>query len=1011
MQKGKGYRRFRTIIKWLSLTAFLCCSLVILIESAIPGEQSKEQSDNIAGIVQDGIDNDYDEENIKDIESFEVLPEKTEDILVGETISYAVSYNPEDTSYPSLVWNVSDPSAFAIDYSKQTIDCLKEGSFSFSIHSQRHKELVDSFTLEVQSVPAEEILLPYESIELEINKTLALKPTILPENTTDKSLAYLSQDRDIATIEKDGVLTARKIGKTEITISSISSPNVSISIPVAVTPPKEEGLSSISLSSLSFYAKEEAVLLTGSYAPIGASFDASRLTLTADDETLLFSKVTFSSSSSSFSCTLSYPEDVEEKKTIAIKATYDLDSGKRLLAESRVEILPRLSLTPDCIDTSKIKDCYQGELYLLSHYGSSAPLAKTNLTIDIPLAEEVLLHPERYRMEDISFSVPSTLRILSQEDSKVTLTPIDPTGAFDGNILLQIPGSPSYSLPFSYSVKEDNAFITGIEMKNLYSSKEEKENILLAGNSYPNLLEHSLLSSEGKASFVFKDTGLSYEILEGKDVLTFVEKNGERRGITTLKAGTARIRAYSEYESTVGVVNPVSNTFTIQVVDKPNASRLLDKGKEIDPSEGLVLKKDEKRTVEYEPFFQGQAKTALPSVTMKVNTTIQIEDPSILSYSTGSKTFTALSGGQTKVTFLPEDKELSHLAMTLTVVVDHVEVDMEHFVFHIQAEEYPEGNTPDDDLSRIALGTLLKVHASVNEDASIPDVRYSSSDSRILFVDEETGLTKAIALGKASIIAYSLDDPSKRIEKAIEVVPVSSSFSLDTTTLNPLSLKEVKDDRDYGNYTDITLRYGTSYSLKLNFASYATSKSIDYSFIDPTGKKADQDILAIDAQGRISLLDIGTTWLQVTYGKDTLSPKIRYYRITSVRDTTHTFRELATMLRKLIGHLLLFAVTGIFLMHFIALFCPDLKRRLISSGVALVIGFAVAGLSELIQMMVPGRGPTWTDVGIDFAGFSIAVVFFVLLFVLIDLYRRHRRPKDPNTIDSTTIEGQEEKNL
>ena len=226
-----------------------------------------------------------------------------------------------------------------------------------------------------------------------------------------------------------------------------------------------------------------------------------------------------------------------------------------------------------------------------------------------------------------------------------------------------------------------------------------------------------------------------------------------------------------------------------------------------------------------------------------------------------------------------------------------------------------------------------------------------------------------------------------------------------------VGLKEVKDDRDYGNYTDITLRYGTSYSLKLNFASYATSKSIDYSFIDPTGKKADQDILAIDAQGRISLLDIGTTWLQVTYGKDTLSPKIRYYRITSVRDTTHTFRELATMLRKLIGHLLLFAVTGIFLMHFIALFCPDLKRRLISSGVALVIGFAVAGLSELIQMMVPGRGPTWTDVGIDFAGFSIAVVFFVLLFVLIDLSRRHRRPKDPNTRASTTIEGQEEKNL
>ena len=975
MQKGKGYSIFRSIIQWGSLVAFILCVLVILIESAIPGDQSKEQSDGVANIVQDGIDSDYDEENLKDIESFDVVLEKTEGVLVGETLSYEIHYQPEDTSYPSLSWNISDPSAFDIDYTKQTIECLKEGSFSFEIVSQRNKELTDRFTLQVDAIPVEEIRLPYESITLEVNQTLKLKPTVLPENATYKEVSFSSADPSIAGIEEDGVVTAKKAGKTTITVASQKYPDISLSVPVLVELPGGKPIATLSLMPLSLYAKQDGVLLQGSYGPIGSAFDMKSLRLETANPDVVFSNPKANASSATFSFRVAYEKDVEEKTLVPIKAIYTLPDVKEIQAETTLEILPRMRITADMVDTSRIPENYEGTLYRLANYGEKAPLASRNLTIEIPLSEEV------------------TLKILSKDYHRITLAPVNPTDAFDGKITYGIPGETPIVLPFSYLVKDDSSYIQEIQMRDLYAIDEKKENVLLAGEEYETILSHELITSSGNASFVFADTGLRYEILEGKEAVSFLEKGGRPVGLKALKAGRCTIRAYSEYEEAVGVQDPVSVTFEITVVDTPSSARLLSGNKELDPGKELVLKKNQKEVLEYEGLFTPQAKTELSAVPIAIPYTTTITDESVLSYSKASKTFTALKGGKTTVTFLPEDPCLAHLAITIDILVDHVEIDMTQFAFHIRPVEYPEGNVPDDGFSMVALGTRFQLNASVNADASIPNLAYSSSDPSILEVDENTGDVQAKGVGKATLTCYSLDDPTKRIEKTIEVVAVSSPFTLDTKTLNPMSFKEVQKDPKYGNYLDIQLRYGTSYSLELNLASYATSNSIRFAFVDPTGTKSLEDVLAIDEQGKISLLKTGTTWLQVTYGEDTLSPQVAYYRITSVRDTVFTFRERAKILRKLIGHLLLFAGTAFFAMHFIALFFHDFKRRVIASGFALVTGFAVAGFSELIQVYTPGRGPTWQDVGIDFAGFAITVVFFLLLFVLI-YFLKERRRKD-----------------
>ncbi|MBR2106915.1 MAG: VanZ family protein, partial [Treponema sp.] len=75
------------------------------------------------------------------------------------------------------------------------------------------------------------------------------------------------------------------------------------------------------------------------------------------------------------------------------------------------------------------------------------------------------------------------------------------------------------------------------------------------------------------------------------------------------------------------------------------------------------------------------------------------------------------------------------------------------------------------------------------------------------------------------------------------------------------------------------------------------------------------------------------------------------------------------IVRKLFGHYGLFLATALAGMIFICMTFKGWKNKIFATLVYSVIGFVVAGGSELIQKYTPGRGPSWKDVGIDFGGF------------------------------------------
>ena len=104
------------------------------------------------------------------------------------------------------------------------------------------------------------------------------------------------------------------------------------------------------------------------------------------------------------------------------------------------------------------------------------------------------------------------------------------------------------------------------------------------------------------------------------------------------------------------------------------------------------------------------------------------------------------------------------------------------------------------------------------------------------------------------------------------------------------------------------------------------------------------------------------------------------------------------LVRKGVGHFALFFVDGVFAFVALSLTFFDNKKwwmkLLINSGIALTAGFSLAGISELIQSIPKlNRGSSWTDVLIDFVGFTFAIIIGVLVYLVIHFIAESKSKK------------------
>ena len=139
------------------------------------------------------------------------------ELNIGETVQLEATVLPEDTTDKTVVWNSSDENVATVDESG-LLTAVSEGH---AVITASCGEITAECEITVLTpiVEAEQILLNIESAELNVGETVQFEATVLPEDTTNKTVVWNSSDENVATIDESGLLTAVSEGHAVITAS------------------------------------------------------------------------------------------------------------------------------------------------------------------------------------------------------------------------------------------------------------------------------------------------------------------------------------------------------------------------------------------------------------------------------------------------------------------------------------------------------------------------------------------------------------------------------------------------------------------------------------------------------------------------------------------------------------------------------------------------------------------------------------------------------------------------
>ena len=174
-----------------------------------------------------------------EVEATEVLLDKTSLVLqVGESHRLTATVLPDDATNKTLTWETSDSNvALVVD---GEVIARAEG---LAVITAKCGRVAASCAVSVKpapdggepSVEATSIRLDRNEAELSVGETLELTATVLPDDATNKTLAWATTDSKVAVVA-DGVVTALAVGTADIIVQcgSVSDKcTVTVSVPAS----------------------------------------------------------------------------------------------------------------------------------------------------------------------------------------------------------------------------------------------------------------------------------------------------------------------------------------------------------------------------------------------------------------------------------------------------------------------------------------------------------------------------------------------------------------------------------------------------------------------------------------------------------------------------------------------------------------------------------------------------------------------------------------------------------
>lgn len=191
----------------------------------------------------------------KQIQVVDVLPEKiivnsdNTTIYVGESGAFSVNFIPSDVTDQRITWKSSAPNVLKVNNDGSYQALASGGADVTATHS---KGEFGSIKITVKPVLAKSLVLHSDwdnAKPFYKNNTMTLSADILPENTTDRTITWTSNNETVATVSQQGVVKAIASGTADITASTSNGIKTTYPINVAISPQNFRVSASISMKS------------------------------------------------------------------------------------------------------------------------------------------------------------------------------------------------------------------------------------------------------------------------------------------------------------------------------------------------------------------------------------------------------------------------------------------------------------------------------------------------------------------------------------------------------------------------------------------------------------------------------------------------------------------------------------------------------------------------------------------------------------------------------------------
>jgi uncharacterized protein YjdB len=146
------------------------------------------------------------------------LSETTLSLRIDETHQFKIQHSPSHLNSPKYIWQSSSNDILSVNEMGE-IKALNIGEAVVTVTTV-DKTLSSKCNVTIAPVLTEKISLNESEIELRLGESVKLEFTILPDNTTDKSVVWKSEDESIASVDKEGKIKAISVGETTVKVST-----------------------------------------------------------------------------------------------------------------------------------------------------------------------------------------------------------------------------------------------------------------------------------------------------------------------------------------------------------------------------------------------------------------------------------------------------------------------------------------------------------------------------------------------------------------------------------------------------------------------------------------------------------------------------------------------------------------------------------------------------------------------------------------------------------------------